>query len=288
MDFLIFSSVDILLLAFCLGFIFQVFFYAKEQVLSKWFWIGFFVLLVLFFIPSKEELITSYNLMSHVFMFTIFFGLIEGFILRDKILFKLTEFKLLVFQLIFIYLAYILLDFNLFLIVLIPIGLVFLISIVMCVTPYVPGNKGRLLLYVWFLINWIFCALFVFSKFFLGVILKNSSTTFSPLEYFLFGFSSYLIVIIAFFLFGLLPIPGKHESLASAIKRSKEMANAMIAKFDDTHAGTIAVVIAIIVVGGGLIVNVIFKLIDPISLVALFLTLSVVLNYIFTNNSKKI
>lgn len=279
MDLNLFSVENLPTLLFCLGILVEVFLIAKKDVFTKMFWGVFAFFIIIFLFPFDKEPLSEYKLITHLFTGVIFFAIGAGFIFMNRILFKLTEFKFLFFEIIFLYIMYSVFGLGLiFYLSVLPL----LVGLIFCIFPFVPGFKTKLLFYVWFLITWLACGLFITSKFVIQFILGPISPSFNPIEYFFFGISSYFSIMIFFFLMALIPLPGKHESLSEAIKRAKEMAVTMVAKFDDTHAGIHAAVLVLVGVGGIIILNLTFGFISAVSIVSVFLALSSVFDIVYT------
>ncbi|MCX6801940.1 MAG: hypothetical protein NT067_02390, partial [Candidatus Diapherotrites archaeon] len=172
------------------------------------------------------------------------FAVFASVLLRDRILIKLSEFKLLFFSMMVSYAVYAFYGTGLFfLLSLAPLAVI----LFFCLTKAVPSGKARLLLYVWALLAWVgFCAVLL-EKFFIGAVRSylsplahSAPITFPLADYFFFGMSFFLLFSLAFYLYLLLPITGKNERFEQALKRTKEMAQAMVAKFDDSNANRIA------------------------------------------------
>ena len=277
------SQENLPLVVFSLGFLAQIALIGGKKLFT-WLSAFLFFLSLFFLLPFKHESLSDYNLAFHFLFSVLFFGFCESILLRDRILVRIGEFKLLLFSMLFSYVLFVFFGAGVFFLVsLIP----FAVVLFFCLTKFVPGSRARLLLYVWFLLVWAVLFLLLLREFFFGVVFARflpflgfQAVEFQAGEYFFFGMSFFFLWSTAICLFMLLPLPRKHESFKHALKRSREMARALVAKFDDRNANWLAALLALFFVGGFFAVNLALKLFAPAVLIAFFLSANGLMDYL--------
>ena len=243
---------------------------------STWFFIGGLALL---------SLVVSFKSGVHNYLFSVissflFFTIVTAIIfLKEDIMTKLSEIKLLLFSLAMTYFVGVV--FGIGVVLVIPI--IFLGAVLFfCFSSARPGFKTKLLLYVYYLLCLLFIIIIIIGPKLLTVIFMVDPTNLgiSPIETFFLGMSLFTLLAISLYLFMLFPIPAKHESFSSALHRAKENAQEMVAKFDETDSKIPALIAIILIVGGGLAVNLVINSLNMFTIAIIILFLSEVIDFL--------
>jgi hypothetical protein len=128
-----------------------------------------------------------------------------------------------------------------------------------------PPQSAKLILYVWAIIMNLVLLYFIFGKEILG------AAPVDPLTAFTVGMICLTALSEAVYVFWLFPLKGKHEPFREAIKRSREMAEAMVRKYVDVDLPFAAAAAIVLLQGGILLANYFLGFMPAITLVALSL-----------------
>lgn len=186
------------------------------------------------FVPGKHE--SGYNFNSHLFAYFIVFAFCFAILFRDKILSKIDENTVLFFTMAFWYVLISKFGLGIFsswtIFLLIPFSVfAFLDAFINWVIPYVL----KVLLYIWFLLmNFVLLVIyFVLPLWGYFFAVKGLLPVVSPLDALLYGGVSLYLIGNFFYLFLIIPIPGKHQAFKDRIREWKQYIHVLADKYDD-------------------------------------------------------
>ncbi len=246
----------VLSLVFGLGVVGQAFFSLGSKMDKNVF--GLILTSLLFsvagFCPGKRE--RSYDLPSHVAGSFFLFSLMVATLLKKQLLSKISEHTLLVYNLIFIYLCLKYIpsggQVRVFFLALlaVPSFAVLVNSLVKIVLPVAL----EVAFYYWYIVMSVAMLLF---KFPVGDFAFLKTTAASPdyLGVFLAGMVFFILVTNSFYIFEMIPIPGKRQSWADRMREFKEHIQIISDKYDDSQMKASETLLLILLQGGALYLN---------------------------------
>ncbi|MEI6288492.1 MAG: hypothetical protein WCP18_02850 [bacterium] len=215
----------LLIILFFLGILAQAIFLLFGKIeKSDWKIFGLCLLISLSgFWPSKHDY--PYNIYSHLFVVAIFFSIALAVTFKKKILQTINKEILLLWNLIFIYAFFQndKLSQNNYLIL--AIIILSLPTIINAFTNFDKKYLWRAYLYIWFLILIISLSILNFD--YIGLYAFNTDTFFtppivSPEKMFFTGMAFLYLTINIWYLFELIPLPGKHQSIKNRLNELKK------------------------------------------------------------------
>lgn len=241
------------------------------------------LLSLLSFIPSKRELSQhTYDMATHVLAYPLMFFLIFVFIFiiayRDKILLTINEQTVLSFTIMFWFVAgkYL---FNLLACVGVFAIIATMLTALMCFTDIRIGRYPRAFFHAWFILMALFLCMSQFSASGLGEALTNfaSIEQASPelmLLAFFGGMTSLYICAYGFYLFMLIPIPGKHQSLSERLRQWEEDIDFLADRYSGEQIKPIFTILIIVIEGGLLLLNNFYPVVSDFILINFFIIIS--------------
>lgn len=222
--------------------------------------------------PGKREVV--YNLYTHIFYCFCLYIFVIAIFFKEKLLPEICEASILQLSLVFLY-TFFIYYYNtdpflniVLLIILIPTIAIFILSFL----PIVLTFFWKLIFYVWFLlINtlliWSFFSLGNLSLFFQQGGIQNLT----PISSFLTGSAFFYLATGLIYLYLLIPIPGKHQSMENRIKEWKALVHLMVKKHTDIQTTWFQALFIILLEGGILLLNYFYHFISPNTLILVIL-----------------
>jgi len=236
---------------------------------DDWKWIVWCIIISLAgFIPGKNE--HAYDLMHVIITFAVFIFAF-AILFKERLLPIINEHVLLVWNLLFlsVYLPDVLEKNFAFWLVAAPSLFVLFLAL----TPWKPNKLLKFLFYVWFLV--IVVAIGVAHFQMMPLFHSSASLSIGGLiaELFFGGMSSLWIGVYIVYLFILLPIPSKSQSIRDRIQTWKEDVHLMISRYSDHQLRIPMTISIVLIIGGVLLANHHWKFLSPFLLVNIIITL---------------
>jgi hypothetical protein len=214
--------------------------------------------------PGKHE--RDYETLFHVLMVFSFFSVIFAFTFRESILPLISESVLLSYTLVFWFAFFTYFYDSTPLCIL----LLVLLSIPTAATVFVALRKTRLgfvlklVLYTWFLIIIVGLGAFQFPFSQLKLFFEDQQVPWvTPVESATAGMAFLFLLANGWYLYDLIPIPGRGQSWANRMKEWHEFTDLLTQRFTDAQIALVQAVIVICVEGAALLLNAIYRWLPP-------------------------
>jgi hypothetical protein len=216
--------------------------------------------------PGKHE--SVYQPLFHVLMVFSLFSVMFAFMFKEDILPIITEAILLWYTIVFWYAFYTCSYFS----IRTPLdtALVVLLLLPTAATLYIVAVKTqcgfvlKLGLYSWFLVIIVCLGLLQFPFSQLKLFFKDHQVPWvTPFESVTAGMAFLFLLANAAYVYYLIPIPGKGQSLADRMKEWHEFTDLLTQRFDDAQVPLVQVAIALGVGGTALLLNAIYRWFPP-------------------------
>lgn len=232
---------------------------------------------------------SSAPIFSILIPFCFIFAILFHFIFRKQIVYKINEQALLVWNIIFLYLYY--LRFGFYNIPVIIFIILVFVNLAIIFSKRIPNFWGRVFLYGWFLFIMIFLSIYQFDLKIFTNFLSGAShpAAYNPLDailtgmIFLYVVSYSIFILVLFFL--LIPLPTKKGEKFNFQKRKEEIKNQSLIlseSFDAKQSSLFILIATVILIGGGLLINLRFRFISDYAMINTLLVVSLyLLNFSF-------
>ncbi len=228
-----------------------------------------FVLSLIAFLPGKRE--TVYNLYLHILVVAGFFSFFFAAMFQKQILPRINEQTVLIFTVVlwYVFIVY------LFLPVCIP-----LLLIPTFATLYISfsnaelGYKSRIFFYSWFLVIVVALAVSQFSFGTISLFMGQKFDVINPIEMFFTGMAFLYLVSYVFYVFYLIPFPGKRQSISERIEQWKEYLALLSSKYSTDQMNPINAVLILLSGFGILFLNHFLDLVSDYLIINAMIVLS--------------
>jgi hypothetical protein len=229
--------------------------------------------------PGKHEY--NYEPLIHIFFCFCLFAFTFAMAFKNDILPVVSEKILLSYSLIFWFSFFSFFYKDAF----IHKSLFFLFLIPSLATVFIAFIKsklnfwGKLFFYSWFLSIVISLVLFRFSFSHLSIFFdKHHTPWIGSVDCVLTGMAFLYLVVNATYIWELIPIPGKNQSMASRMKEWHELTDLMTQRCDDQQPTHLQTILILVLQGGGLFINYQYHLVPAGLLINVLLLLPVFLS----------
>lgn len=230
-------------------------------------------------IPGKHEY--NYQLLLHIFISFCVFAFVFALVFKKDILPLISEKVLLSYSLIFWFSFFSFFYKDAF----IHKFLFFLFLVPSLATVFIAFIKlklnfwWKLFFYTWFLIIVVSLGLFRFSFNHLALFFDSQHAPWiESIDCILTGMAFLYLIVNATYIWELIPIPGKNQSMQSRMKEWHELTNLMTQRCDDQQPTHLQTVLIIVLQGGGLFLTYQYHLVPGGLLVNVLLLLPVFLS----------
>jgi len=276
----------ILILWFGLGVITQ----AILLIRNDWKW-GKFALCIgagcFGMMPGKHEY--NYEPLMHIFICFCIFAIMFALFFKEDILPLISEKVLLSYSLIFWFSFFSFFYKDAF----IHKFLFFLFLIPSLSAVYIAFIKtklnflGKLFFYTWFLIIVVSLGLFRFSFSHLSLFFdKHHVPWIGSVDCLLTGMAFLYLIVNATYIWELIPIPGKNQTMESRMQQWHELTNLMTQRCDDQQPTHLQTILILVLQGGGLLLNYLYHLVPAGVLINVLILLPAILSS--GNNTAKL
>lgn len=136
-------------------------------------------------------------------------------------------------------------------------------------------NPLKIFFYTYFLLINTFLGIFYFSFQIISIfIMSEANSNIGIYEAFFGGLAFMYLVSNCFYLYLLMPIPGKRQTLAERLKEWRQFTSVMIEKHTDAQLHPAQTVLNVLFFGGILTLNYIYRFMSEFSLVVILLTVT--------------
>lgn len=233
---------------------------------NLWKFFGVFIISLVAFIKGKREV--GYHLDTHLFGYFVMVAVMTVLLFQEKILPVIKERTMLVFTLVFWYLLFAAFGQGIFLNPLLSIPLAFTVMVFLnAFTDWELNAFFKISLTVWFFLMVLVMSWMTVVAPLLGI-LENPDALSHGWEAFAYGISFVYFIAYYIYLFLLIPIPGKRQSMKSRLEELRKYVSLLLSKYDRSqiqlHESLLVIVLAIIIFG----LNIAYHFMEPVLLVS--------------------
>ena len=206
-------------------------------------------------------------------IFFLSFSFLSAIMFREEILPEINEGTLFIFTVVFWFISLAFL--NRFLCLpfyIIPVACT-IGTIWLAITETKLEGNAQAFFYAWFMFMTLVIGLLQFSVNFLPSLFNLDGAMPDPISAFFAGMSFFWLFAYGFYLYDLIPIPGKRQTMDDRLKEWREFLDLLNSKYSDSQMKPIMAVLVILICSGLLIINFIFNLVNDFLLISLLVVL---------------